>query len=490
MSADSQEAAKSPRPLASKDFFAELVKGSQPRPEFLADREKWLRSLKVDGREEVLFEFEMLLRGLERYFNLHNLAIDQSEPVVIRDFHAELEDVRDAIDAAIRLARVLLDPHSDQKMIFRRYVESQLADDRARRDLIEEELDQDTPQESLFVLRLSLDALRTVLDHLLKLEVCAYQVFNEVGTLALREIVLNRYFRPFRSLEFRIEYDRIKSVTILEGLRMLPDEDRRLFTVAVLALFRLLHYLSYVGTREGRPAEPRSRVILSLVRSEALTLVGYLQSDVATHAGIKRHKAGALKVAREITRESERIWRELATTQDDSEAITTAAVALTQLFRKQLITLARVVDTQLTADVSFGALVSLETRSDRLRRDLWVFAELCRSAEACFRDPPQGEPEEIFASLREYLTYFQDVSYHLLRYVDFETFDPFAVLFSKLEEPPAGGPARERLANHFQRFAQQIESMIAAVNRRAELRGKKMDLAEADALLARFRPQR
>ena len=63
-----------------------------------------------------------------------------------RDFREELEDVRDAINQCIRLARQLLDPDSDQKMVFRKYVESQLADDRVRRALLEEALDQDSPQ--------------------------------------------------------------------------------------------------------------------------------------------------------------------------------------------------------------------------------------------------------------------------------------------------------------------------------------------------------
>ena len=162
----------------------------------------------------------MLLRGVERYFNLHNSVVDAHErPLVTRDFHEELEDVRDAIQPR--------HPHRAppagsglglRSCVFRKYVETQLADDRVRRAFIEEELDQETPQESLFVLREAFEALRNLIDHLLQLPVCSLSLFTDVGNLALREIVLNRYFRPFRPLEFRVEYDRLRSVRLLELL--------------------------------------------------------------------------------------------------------------------------------------------------------------------------------------------------------------------------------------------------------------------------------
>lgn len=481
MSADGQA-------RTSQDFFHELIKSSQARPGFLAERERWLRSLQIEGREELLFEFEMLLRGVERYFNLHNLPLDPAaEPVIVRDFRQELLDVRDAMNQAIRLARRMLDPDSDQKMVFRRYVETQLADDRIRRLMIEEELHPATPQESLFVLRESLAALRTIVDHLLQLQAIPFAVFNEVGTLALREIVLNPYFRPFRPLEFRLEYDRIKSVPLLEALRHLEGPERRLFTVALLAVFRVLHYLSYVGAEATVP-EPRARVILALVRSEATSLVGFLQQEVAPQVTGKRHRAGALKVARDVQREGEKIAKKiLAGAQEAPSASLEAAVAFTQLFRKQVETLARTLDPALTGEDLFHRLLSVEEVAQRLRKDLWVFVELCRSAEESFRgDGPEVEPGTALEAVRAFLEYFQDVSYQLLRYGDYETFDRFAALVAETEAVPLGPEARARFADDLRRFSQVAETTCSAVNRRSELIGKKFDRADAEALLGLF----
>ncbi|MFZ5468584.1 MAG: hypothetical protein ACOZIN_04025 [Myxococcota bacterium] len=470
----------------SRDFYFELMRGSQERTaSFFIERERWLRSVNVEGREELLFELEMLLRGVERYFNLHNLPIDTHRPVVTRDFHEELVDVRDAIDQAIRLARALLDPDADQKMVFRKYVETQLADDRARRLLVEDALDQDSPQESLFVLRQGFDALRTIIDHLVKLPLCSFPLYSDVGNLVLRDVVLNRYFRPFRPLEFRIEYDRIKSVRVLEALAVLPDLERRLFTVAFLSLFRALHYLSYAGA-EKPPLPRRSRVILALSKSELVTLVGFLKAELATKVPRKRHQGVALKVARDLSRESARIAHRLSEKpKENDEALLEAAVELTELLRRQLSHLAGAIDAGL-AEVAFTHLVSHVQMSQRLRQDLWVFAKLCGQAEAALRD--EGTAEAALSALHQYLGYFYDVSYQLLRYGDYEAFDRFAALLAELPYPPAGPVARARLAEDCRIFAQVAETTFAAVNRRAELAGRKLNIAEAEALRARFSP--
>ncbi|HET9450921.1 MAG TPA: hypothetical protein VFO83_08575 [Aggregicoccus sp.] len=483
------------------------------RAGYLAERERWLRSVHVEGREELLFELEMLLRGVERYFNLHNITVDSRErPLVTRDFREELEDVRDAINQCIRLARQLLDPDSDQKMVFRKYVESQLADDRVRRALLEEALDQDSPQESLFVLRQAFDALRTVIDHLLKLPACALNLFTDVGNLALREIVLNRYFRPFRPLEFRIEYDRIKSVRLLELLAELPETERPLFSTAFLALFRVLHYLSYVEVKEGKEAgyPRRVRVVLALVRSEAVSLAGFFSADLAPRAGPKRLKAAALRAARDIAKECDRVARRILVDLDrDPEAPRSAAAAFSQLFRAQVVALAAALGANGHGAIeqgskdqgikdAFEALVSPEERAHRLRQDLWVFAQLCRATEAALRrndSEPAGaqsaasrRADAHLAALGRFLADFHAVSYQLLRYGDFEPFDRFAALLTELPWPPEGPGMSQRLAEDLRLFGKVLESTFRAVSRRALLRDRAFERAEAEALRDRYLP--
>jgi hypothetical protein len=187
--------------LFARDFLFEVMKDSQRlRAGYLAERERWLRTLAVDGREEVLFEFEMLLRSLERYFNVHNLPLESQSEILSRDFKEELGAVGETIGRAVQLTQLLLDPPSNRNLVFRKYLESQLADDRTRGKLLEQQLSQETPQESLFLLRSGFAALRGVLEALLRLPSHPYQLFVDVGQLVVREVALNKYFRPFRPL--------------------------------------------------------------------------------------------------------------------------------------------------------------------------------------------------------------------------------------------------------------------------------------------------
>jgi hypothetical protein len=486
-----EPAAKTSR--VSRDFYADLMRTTQgSRVTVLSERERWLRGLNVEGREEQLFEFEMLLRGVERYFSLHNVVVDaQERPLVTRDFHEELEDVRDAIHRAIRIARRLQDPDSDSKMVFRKYVETQLADDRLRRAFLEEELDQDTPQESLFVLREAFESLRNLIDHLLKLPACGLGLFTDVGNLALREIVLNRYFRPFRPLEFRVEYDRLRSVRLLELLAGQPQDIRTQFTTALLALFRLLHYLAYVEQGGEDTAPRRSRVVLALVRSEAVSLVGFLRQELATQVGPKRLKAAGLRAARDIAKETHRIAREvLAELDGGKDSSGKAAAAFTQLFRAQVVALVHALEpSAATGEDAFTPLVSQEAMAQRLRKDLWVFGQLCRATETALRAEEVQAAERPLAALKSYLAYFQDVSYQLLRYSDYEPFDRFSALLVELPWPPEGPGIRSRLAEDLRHFTQTLESTYTSVSRRVLLQGRSFDRKDAEALRDRFLAQ-
>lgn len=481
-------------PTASRvprDFYADLVRASQgAQAGFLSDRERWLRALPVEAREELLFEFEMLLRGMERYVHQHDHGVTdaQEQPLVTRDFREELKDLRATLSQAIRLARHLLDPDSDQKLQFRRYVETQLADDRMHRSRIEGELAQGSPQEGLFVLRQSFESLRNLIDHLLQLPVCGLNLFNDIGNLVLREIVLNRYFRPCRLNEFRLEYDRLRSVRLLSLLSTVPEETRPLFTTTYLSLFRLLHCLAYVSQDAQGPIPRRVRVLLTLVRSEAFSLVGFLKNELAPRAGPKALQATTLRAARDIARETERISRDILVELDrDRAAAARASYAFTQLFQAQVVAFTEALSPGATAgEAPFEQLTSSTESAERLRKDLWVFSQLCRAAEGHLRNDDVPTAEAVISSIVAFLGYFQDGSYQLLRYVDYEAFDRFSALLTELPWPPEGPAVRTRLIEDLRAFSMVLENTFAAVSRRAQLRGFSFDRAEAEALRDRF----
>ena len=467
----------------SKDFIFEVMRDSQRlRAGFLAEREKWLRTLALDGREEVLFEFELLLRGLERYFNLHNLPVEQHRAVLARDFRAELRVVRDGLSRAIQLTKLLLDPPTDRAFVFRRFVESRLVDDRARGRLLEEALEQNTPQESLNLLREGFAALRSVGDGLAKLPYVSFGVFADYGQLCVREIALSKYFRPFRALEFRIEYDRIRSVRILDVLRSIPDDEiRRPVSLAFLGLFRLLHYLRYVSSPDGREVGPRAHLVISLVKSEGTSLSGFL--DSAFDVDDRRLIDAARRTAADLHLELGKIVkRDLAASIEvDDQALLRARDAAATLLKQDIARLCQVFDPSTEGGELFDDFVSRHEQAGRLRLDLHGLALACRRAAS--RLPLDGgEGEQAAVALRAYVDYFRDVSYLLLRYGDYEPFDRFLAILEDLDGPT---PllSRRALADACLTFEAVVVRTAELVARRTELDGEPLDPAAVEALV-------
>src|SRR5690606_17626364 len=86
------------------------------------------------------------------------------------------------------------------------------------------------------------------------------------------------------ALEFRPEFDRIKSPQVLDLIRGVPgDEARRLVALTFLSLFRMLRYLRLLSriaaelSNRRRHSIGRAYLVLSVLRSDARALSDYLR---------------------------------------------------------------------------------------------------------------------------------------------------------------------------------------------------------------------
>jgi hypothetical protein len=294
-------------------------------------------------------------------------------------------------------------------------------------------------------------------------------LFGSVGNLVLREIILNRYFRPFRPLELRSEYDRLRSVPLLDALARLGASDRAPLTIAFVTLFRLLHDLSCISNDPSVPIERRSRVVLALVRGEAQTLGVHLKS-VADTASSKRLKDTALKAAKEILRKSAEIPKEVLSRASELHGTgeRRAARELTALFQEHIIALAQAIDTEIPdGEAPFLGLVSSVERAVRLRQDLWGFHLLCQETASALRGRSKDGAHAALLTLRRYIAYFHDTGFQLLRFGDAAAFEPFFALVFEME--PTGPSQRQRLAEDCDKFVAVLRNRLAGVQRRADL---------------------
>src|SRR6185295_15814632 len=119
--------------------------------------------------------------------------------------------------------------------------ETILPDDEARSRLQSTALTQDTPEESLFVLRHAMTNLQEVAAGLARSPRVPFRTFYSFANVAHREVSQSAFFNPLSALEFRPEFDRITSPQVLEVTRKITGEQaRRLVALTFLSLFRML----------------------------------------------------------------------------------------------------------------------------------------------------------------------------------------------------------------------------------------------------------
>ena len=107
-------------------------------------------------------------------------------------------------------------------------------------------------------------------------------------------------------------------------------------------------------------------------------------------------------------------------------------------------------------------------QSERLRKDLWVFREMCRYTASSL-EKPDATPEAA-EPLRRYATEFRDVGYQLLRHSDRELFDRFLDLLEGWSGRRGESTQIRiaRLRDDCHRFADILERALDLVSRRTE----------------------
>ena len=473
----------------AQDFFFELMRDSQRvRAVYLAERERWIRSLDISGREEILFELEMLLRGVDRFFNLRNL-FGELQPAQDRDWREELKATRDAVHRSVHLSRKLIAQRQEQALLFRSFVEGSLADDRARARLGAELREQRTPEESLFLLRSGLVAHQGILDHLLRLDSAPQTLFLDVGRALQHELFVSRYFCPPAALEFRAEYDRVSSVRLLESLRALADEkQRRAYALGLLGAFRTLRSLRYVPAAPT-PHTRRVLIILALVRSEMHALIGYLESDLprlcATPDGVGPAGAAGKAAAQPIREVLTQVPPILSIALTDRAQLDEQRDAFARATKDCIGIIARALDPALGREELFEDEGARMAQSERLRRDLWVFREMClHTARTLGQNSSDLQSAE---ALRRYATEFRDVGYQLLRHSDRELFDRFLDLLEgwSTRRGETAAIRMQRLRDDCLRFADILDRALELVGKRGELQKLPIDADAYQEALAK-----
>lgn len=483
--------------------------GDEPLSHIIQERNRWFFSLEVDRKEERLFELEVMLKGLDRFFNLRNQPIAERETIVARNFKNELRILRDAVFRVVVLSRSLLPAEQARAIHFKNYVETRLLSDYQRAQNIERALRQNTPEESLYVLCHSFTNFHELLSKLVELERHPYSLFYHVEQMISREIAANRYFNPFRAAGFAPHYDVIRSAKLSRLIRNIqPAEAKKHFSLLFLLLYKLLKYLHFVEIEQlDLDRLKNSLLIFALVNSESHLLVDLLEQDLPAqiqklpgfpadlaHKALDLFDATAYHLSLEIKKIFELELREAAASTDIHHlraGVSRSKGVLTTIFQQSIVALAQIFEPELPGRDLFPDFVSRLEQSLRLRRDVWLFHKVLENLEQIIADSePKGESiaiMEAIKTLRNFIFYYQNISFQFVRCYDRDYFQEFfdyldAFNLADVEVPFVFQEFKRRI-HSFKLF---LETTISNINNRAELQNIPFGTEEGERLFAQF----
>lgn len=504
--------------VIGRDVFANLLEQTRGlRQDQGSVRGAWFAELPWENKTELLFELEMLLKGLASFGNVRNYpGPPERTPAVARDFHEELRVVREAIDRVVQLCRILLGD-KDRAYTFSRYLETVLPDDTERSRLMQDQLTQKTPEESLFVLRNTFATQLEIVDGLLRLGQTTHRQFAAVQTTVAREVGRNTFFNPLVALEFQPEFDRIRNPTVLEALNTVRfDTTHRVAALSFLSMFRARAYLQVVDRYAADPELTRlAYVMFSVFRSDVRALSRFLgrrakdvvadglereimampalsvvsdRDKLAAHLG----EAAALRAHLESTAhalriETKRTFEKTLPAIDrgvTAESLAPQLTDATRTLREMLNHSIRQLCVQLQPGSPEPDLVpSAEARrsaSERLRRDIWMFLQILRGFLA--KASVQHEQSDLWSTqqglefVREFIGHFRAIGYQLVRGTDQAHLEPFLAALEKLRAIDL--LHADRLSEALEscsEFYSYLEMLFEQVNRRTELKGHTFD---------------
>lgn len=510
---------------APPDAYRELLSGTRDlATEQRARRDRWYEELNLANKEQVLFEFEVLLKGMACFANPRNHpGPPRRTPTVAQDFRASAILLRDCTQRAIDLCRQLLGPY-DHRFVFHRYLETVLPEDNRRAQLARPSSVQASPQDSLLSLRHALSNTLEIAEGLLRAPQVPYRLFYAVLNVTQREVIQNTFFNPLTALEFRPEFDRIQSGEILQLVSGLPPGDsHRLVALTFLALFRMLRYVRLLSdmiseVHSGARAVGRCYFVLSVLRSDARALSAYLQrstgpllaesfrssllgvkaSALHGHAPALRAHAQRLVaiksalecVASGLRLELRRVYHHdlPAPSSGVSErelkrALGVALDGLRPALQNAVLFLGKVLGAELQQRGVFDDATARRETSERLRRDVWMFSRIvrafCTKAQATSSTDLWG-PSGEFRYVREFLRYFRSMGYPLLRAGDYPRFNAFLAAVSTLRDGELHDPLSLQTAvAECTQFHGYLEELFHDISRRQELAGQDFDKRRA-----------
>lgn len=469
------------------------------------EREKWIENISIDGKEVLLLELEMILRAFYVFFNVNNHPYPVYENPAGRDFTNEMRIVKTGMERAIRIVKSLLKNEEANILYFQSYVENKLLRDYTRDRFITETIEQRTPKDALFFLTLNILSLLELSKALDGRNECPYSTFHHFGQITSRLISVNKYFDPFKLPAFSPLFDKITNKRILKTVKNIKDNTvRRVISVTFLAFLRFLKYLSFANAEtKDEPILKANLLIFTLLKSEMREISAYIEKEIPSILDMRKKEQreiadflAGIKFQNEI--ENKKVYQQVLKDFSSIKNISllrgivdTSRGVLTNNFQQIVVALVKHFDPSVEGKDIFIDFVSKLEQSLRLREDLWIYKEVLQyvedQLEGRFKNDLKKNPVQLVDILKDYIVYFHNLSFTLLRYTDLEHFEEFARRIMTLStEEELDIRTLAELKKEIHTFRIFVETTLSQVNNRAELKDMPFNRESAKELLEQF----
>ncbi len=453
------------------------------------EKDNWVFDSRKTNR--MLFsEVDVLLRALDRFFNIENLTIS-SEDLTSRNFFDELISVRDSILRVLGILDVIIPENRKNVYWFQKFAETKFLTDRKRDAFREDLYRQDTPEKSLYLLYDSFINLKGVITDLLRTGNISYLGFNNIGRLISKEIRENAFFNPFKR-DMNPDFDLISNVEISNIVKTISDKElKKNISVIYLYLFRFMRFMSFIDMTAQRSASLNSSlIILILLRSEIKIFQGYVEK------ASKRFRDSEIEmllksIAYQFAMETKRVYnQELKDIQRKKSAlhfrgkIENSHGILKNLTEQSIVQLTNYFKPGIQGEQIFDSFITKLEQSLRLREDIFVLHKFISLLENKAGDPKLRL--NVFVSLRNFMLYFESFTFRLLRHDDYEEFLLFFNEINVINKKTVTGPEFHKILERILHFKIYLDTTLRHIANRSELNSRQIDNERVDALIKQY----
>ncbi len=408
---------------------------------------------------DYLFELEMWLKGLERFFQIDCLALSTFERshASLKNYTEEVAAARSGVAHMALIATQLMGEGQEDLASFLLYLDTQVQRPGGRRR-------GDGTTELARVVE-TLDDFTKILDELAKAPFVPLQTYLSLGRVVVGTLRQDPNLGVLFRENLKPVLDRDSKQSLAKVLGSLPDPSQRgALATLFVALFKGLRVAERVSSAAESPAtRKRALLLFSLLKAESDSFVSYVRrrlrprfEDGTKEAEGLDRLASAFEAETKKAMDVELVGVALM---KDPEAILTRLEDAASLFRdlsqQSVIGLAETFSSGIDARALFPEYRARLDQSLRLREEL---GHLVRATQEFLKTPDKKTLRGLVTEIES----FRRGGMRYLMFKDWSLFERFHAGFSRERAPRAFVPA----ANQFDGF---LRTLVKEVGKRAVL---------------------